>query len=234
MAITPHRWCRPDPAARRHFIVPAAIAVGLHLGLLLGFTERTPEPVPAEPPVNPVRVTNITMPPDEPEPAKAATGGRKEENGGGPSVPQLPETPAPGGPGIEFPITRFTPHPAIESKTRMSIPRMTPGDGTGDGPGVGFTHVASANLLDFPPRTRYQPAPDCPPGRHDVSARVVVGLLVARDGTVANAWIVESSDVAFNTPSLEAVRRWRFEPGTRLGRPVAFRMEQPFTFTPAH
>jgi periplasmic protein TonB len=214
--------------------VPAAIAIGLHLGLLFGFTERPSEPFPIGPPVEPIRLSDITMPPAEPEPAEAATGGGKEENGGGAFVPGLPETPAPAGDRIMFPITRFTPHPAIESETRMSIPRMTAGDGTGDGSGVGFANVATTDLLDFPPRTRYQPAPDYPPGRRDVYAHVVVGLLVGRDGVVTNAWIVESSDVAFNTPSLEAVRRWRFEPGTRHGRPVAFRMEQPFTFTPAH
>ena len=40
----------------------------------------------------------------------------------------------------------------------------------------------------------------------------------------------KSSHPAFEQPALQAVRRWRFEPGKRGGKPVSFKMRVPITF----
>jgi protein TonB len=42
--------------------------------------------------------------------------------------------------------------------------------------------------------------------------------------------VQQSSDPAFEAPALQAVRRWRFEPGKRNGQSVAFKMRAPITF----
>ena len=60
--------------------------------------------------------------------------------------------------------------------------------------------------------------------------KVVVEFLVDEAGRVLNPHIVSSSDVIFEEPTLRAVEKWRFAPGTRHGTPVRFRMSVPVTF----
>jgi len=55
-------------------------------------------------------------------------------------------------------------------------------------------------------------------------------FVVDTKGRVTNPKIERSSDVAFEQPALEAVKQWRFEPGTRNGEKVSFKMRVPITF----
>ena len=50
------------------------------------------------------------------------------------------------------------------------------------------------------------------------------------DGRVANPVAQAATHPAFEQPALQAVRRWRFEPGKRNGQPVSFKMRVPITF----
>ena len=54
--------------------------------------------------------------------------------------------------------------------------------------------------------------------------RVRVIFVVDEQGRVRNAKVSESTDAVFERPALEAIRKWRFEPGESKGKPVSCRM----------
>jgi|SRR5580765_6840868 len=49
---------------------------------------------------------------------------------------------------------------------------------------------------------------------------VLVGLVVATDGTPKEVHVLKSGGSMFDKSALEAVNQYRFEPGTRDGKPV--------------
>jgi protein TonB len=59
-----------------------------------------------------------------------------------------------------------------------------------------------------------------------------VELIVTVDetGRVRDALVASSSDKAFENPSLDAVKKWSFQPATRNGIPVASRVSLPIRF----
>ena len=85
--------------------------------------------------------------------------------------------------------------------------------------------------LDQPPRVLYQVQPVVDGKlRKKLPASVSVVFLVDPSGRVDKPRVQTSSDAAFEVAALAAVKQWRFEPGKRSGKPVAFRMRVPFTF----
>jgi TonB family protein len=60
---------------------------------------------------------------------------------------------------------------------------------------------------------------------------VVVRFRVEVDGTTSNAVITRSTNYAFDTPTLEAVRGMRFSPARLNGRPVRVWVEQPIQWS---
>jgi TonB family protein len=59
---------------------------------------------------------------------------------------------------------------------------------------------------------------------------VVVEFTVDEKGSVRDVTVVRSLNPGFNEPAMEAVRRFKFEPGRVNGRPVATRLQQPISF----
>ncbi len=59
---------------------------------------------------------------------------------------------------------------------------------------------------------------------------VKVSFTVDAQGRVVNPTIQSSSNPALNQPTLDAIKQWRFEPGTRGGKRVPFKMMQPFNY----
>lgn len=77
-------------------------------------------------------------------------------------------------------------------------------------------------------RVRYV-QPVCPPTAKwlGVKGRVVLGIVVQPDGTVASAVRLINAippGRGFEDASIDAVRQWRFTPATRGGRPVSSRL----------
>jgi protein TonB len=66
--------------------------------------------------------------------------------------------------------------------------------------------------------------------RKRLPATVNVLFVVDEGGRVENPIVQNSSDPQFEAAALAAIRQWKFEPGKRGGKPVRFRMRQPFTF----
>lgn len=102
----------------------------------------------------------------------------------------------------------------------------------GEAGGSAVDEIFSLADLDRQPRPLFQRPPTYPPelrkeGRHGT---VTLVFLVDREGRVVDPRVERATDPAFERPALEAVRQWRFEPGTRRGEKVPFKMRIPITF----
>ena len=108
------------------------------------------------------------------------------------------------------------------------------GRGGPGGPGADMEQAFSMADLDQKPRAVYQPAPVYPAALRSRKIEGVVSIIfvVGADGRVANAKVEKSSDPAFDKPALDAVRKWKFEPGVKEGRKVSFKMRAPIRFDP--
>lgn len=85
--------------------------------------------------------------------------------------------------------------------------------------------------LDQKPRPVYQPSPVMTPqARKKAPGSVQILFVVDPSGRVENPIVQESTDPAFERPALDAIKKWKFEPGKRKGEPVRFRMRQEFSF----
>jgi protein TonB len=86
--------------------------------------------------------------------------------------------------------------------------------------------------LDQRPRVIFQRAPTFPQDLRKAGRRgtVYVTFMVDREGRVQSPKVKKSTDPAFDRYALEAVKQWKFEPGTRNGEKVQFKMGIPITF----
>ena len=97
--------------------------------------------------------------------------------------------------------------------------------------GAGDDIFALADL-DQPPRVIFQPAPQYPADlkKKKIQGTVHVLFIVDKDGRAQNPRVQKSDNAGFDAPALNAVRKWRFEPGKVGGQSVQFRMRVPVTF----
>ncbi len=93
--------------------------------------------------------------------------------------------------------------------------------------------VLSLDGLDDIPRVVHQVSPHYPPQlrREGIEGEVVVTFVVDMAGRVITAQVEQGSRTEFAREALAAIKRWRFEPGTRRGQPVRFRMSLPVVFS---
>jgi protein TonB len=120
---------------------------------------------------------------------------------------------------------------AIGDFTVQLVNQLTSGGGEGDD----LDQIFSLADLDQRPRVIFQRVPSYPPElrRANRQGTVYVTFTVDVRGRVVNPKVEQSTDPAFERPALEAVRQWRFEPGTRNGQKVQFKMRIPITFNAA-
>jgi len=87
--------------------------------------------------------------------------------------------------------------------------------------------------LDQKPRPVFQTPPSYPVElrRRRIEGSVHVLFVVDEDGKVVDPKVEQTSNPGFDAPALEAVRRWKFEPGTRNGQKVRYRMRVPVRFS---
>ena len=89
----------------------------------------------------------------------------------------------------------------------------------------------SLSDLDQKPRATFQPSPQVNAKlRQRGGGTVYILFVVDQRGRVENPIIQSSPDPLFDRPALDAIKKWRFEPGKRKGEPVRFRMRVPMTF----
>jgi len=121
---------------------------------------------------------------------------------------------------------------------------LNPGFGLGDGgdfaiklPGQegasdDLDKIFSLGDLDSKPRPVFQSAPVYPQDllRRGIKGNVSIVFIVDRSGRVQNPVVEKTTDPRFDRAALDAVRQWRFEPGTRQGQEVQFKMRVPLNF----
>ncbi len=100
-------------------------------------------------------------------------------------------------------------------------------------PGADQPLVFEISDVDTVPRAVVNLPPLYPPQARNrrVEGEVLLEFVVTAAGEVEDARVIESRPAGvFDQAALLAVRRWRFEPGTRAGQPVPTRVRQPLTF----
>ncbi len=101
---------------------------------------------------------------------------------------------------------------------------------------VPFVLVTAGDLpegkITQTPQVIHQEPPIFPlPMRYSgMRGEVLVDFIVDIEGRVRNPFVVRSLNPAFDDPALEAVRKWRFEPGRVGEKPVATHMQVPILF----
>ncbi len=76
-----------------------------------------------------------------------------------------------------------------------------------------------------PPRAVYQPGPEYAERarKEKIQGIVMVSIVITPEGTVRDAKITTSLDKDLDKKALEAVSKWKFQPATKDGKPVALR-----------
>ena len=108
--------------------------------------------------------------------------------------------------------------------------RLGDRDGLGSGEGDGLRPGSGVSW----PRLVREVKPNYTPDamRAQVEGLVELEILVLEDGTVGRVSIVRSLDSRFglDQEAINAVRRWRFDPGRRMGKAVATRVGVELSF----
>jgi protein TonB len=217
---------------QRQWLVPTAVALSFHALLLFGFRSGhiVPPPHPPAPgltgdPVPPqtVQIEATAVPEDsfDSDPVSSPA----------PAVPVIIEPP-PSNPVDKITIPQ---NDRVVTSVNHAPVKLFGPPGEGDGIGsVGGPHhgPVPSSWLDNIPRTRAQLAPVYPyearvAGR---PGEVWVEFTVDEAGRVLAPHVLRSTDPVFETPTLQAVAKWRFEPGRKDGRVVRFRMAVPVAF----
>lgn len=63
-----------------------------------------------------------------------------------------------------------------------------------------------------------------------IEGRVVVRFIVEPDGSVSDPAVQGSPPPELAALTLDAIRKWKFAPATKNGRPIRARIQQPFLF----
>lgn len=142
------------------------------------------------------------------------------------------------------PEAQDEPPPEMNQSMDLSLDALSdslnPG-GTGAGilnPAVGANAMANAMSgfgamdLDQKPRPVYQEQPRIPASarKQNLNGKVEVEFMVDIQGRVQNPRVVSSFNPLLNEPVIEAIKKWRFEPGSRGGKKVPFKTKIPFRF----
>ena len=108
-----------------------------------------------------------------------------------------------------------------------SLPLQLPGGGIGGD----LAELFDMSSLEEKPRVLYRARPDVTREmRKRMPCTVHIVMTVDAQGRVVDPRVHSSDDPLFDAAALQAIRRWRFEPGKRRGKPDAFRVRQPITF----
>ena len=86
---------------------------------------------------------------------------------------------------------------------------------------------------DTPPVPIKTPPPQYPHAlkRDGIAGIVTVAIVIDEKGVVTEASINKSSNREFDSPSLEAVKKWRFKPATKDNQAIASKVIVPLHFT---
>ncbi len=207
--------------AQNLFCLVVAIMLSIGVFVLLPVMQKISEPPGEEMEVRTVSVASLEPPPPPPVEEQ-----RKDE----PEDKPPPEI-ADDAPPLDLSQLELALNPGMgggmggDFEADLSVSLKEKAGGASDA-------IFSMAELDQKPRAIYQPAPQYPSelkGRR-IQGTVHVIFLVNRNGRVVNPIVQKATHPAFSEAALQALRRWRFEPGKRKGKPVRFKMRVPITF----
>ncbi|MDP4611841.1 MAG: energy transducer TonB [Opitutales bacterium] len=98
---------------------------------------------------------------------------------------------------------------------------------------LGGLEIFDLSDVDKHPRPTKQTQPVYPivAKRKGQEGRVTIEFIVDENGNVTNTTIVQSTDPIFERPTIDAVQKWKFDPGEKDGRKVKIRVRVPIPFT---
>ncbi len=209
--------------AQRAFAVLVAVSLTLAVFLILPFMQAIAE---GDKQVMLIPVDNFVpdRPPPPPEPEEEP---EPEENE--PEPPKLAEESQP----LDLSQLELALNPGFGGSLTPDFKIDLGSRLTSDGEG-GVDEIFSLADLDQKPRVIFQRPPTYPQElrRAGEEGTVYVLFTVNRQGRVQNAKAQKTTNPKFDTYAVDAVRQWKFEPGTRGGQKVQFRMRIPITFHP--
>jgi TonB family protein len=215
-----------DDSAKRQFFLPAAFVLSAYAVLFFGFISHPPLPFLSPPASREQAPKPFELSVSDPN------SGQENNNPAIESLrrPQLPEPPVPAMPAqpnpVVVPLSPIMPGGPVG----FGNPYL-PGDPTGPITNVG-PRILDPLQLDHHPQvmTQIQPAYPFEAKIRSENGKVVVEFVVSESGHVLNPHVTSSSDPVFEEPTLQAIKQWRFAPGTWHGVPVRFRMSVPVVF----
>jgi protein TonB len=171
-------------------------------------------------------VSTVHTPPPPPPPAEEQPEPEKQEE---PPPPELTEE----APPLDLAQLELALNPSLGDAAFGEISIELSQQLANEG-GEAIDRVFSLQDLDQRPRPIFQRSPTYPSELYRArrEATVYVVFQVDPQGRVLEPTVQKSTDPAFEAAALEAVKQWRFEPGTRNGKAVSFKMRQPITFRP--
>ena len=207
-------------------------SVGVHVLVLFGFNRHSAKIAAARHDDGPV--VTLTMPElkdlEEPEPQPSDESHAVDAGISVPTIADVPTTVDLSSFVQEIDYSSLTPQQDLSNaKSLASIPTKI-GHGTKIGSDIG--KIFDLKDLDHNPEPTLQIAPVFPTSlkQAGMQAEVVVGFIVAADGSVVNPYVMRSTDHRFDDSALVAISKWKFRAGIKNGRKVNVRMAQPFPF----
>jgi TonB family protein len=109
---------------------------------------------------------------------------------------------------------------------------LTPGDAGRKGQPDATRAYKPGNGVSAPVVVK-EVRPQYTPGAKEAKIQGVVTLecVVNADGTVGDVEVTKSLDAGLDQEAIKAVKKWRFEPGTKDGKPVPVQVALEMTFT---
>lgn len=213
----------------RDLFIGGVVSTAVLSTLLLGFnTHPQKAKVTGSNQDDVVQITMPKLPPEPPEPSP-------QDNQQDQETTQITYTP----PSL-VDVPNIVPNPTFvqqvepppppgldEARGVVKIPAVRP-----SGFGRGLGKIFDISQLDQIPVARVQQQPIYPYDmrRNGITGKVDVGFIVTTTGDVVDAYVIDSTNRAFEQPSLQAVSHWKFTPGRRGGKPVNTRMSVPILF----
>ncbi|ARN57242.1 energy transducer TonB [Sedimentisphaera salicampi] len=201
------------------FVLICASALTLFFFLLLPILQTISKPPKTDMVIQDVGVANVPPPPPPPE-EEPPEEPEKEEK-----PPELNEQSQP----LALDQLELALNPGFSGGIMagdFSVKLNTAAAG-----GEDVDALFSISDLDQKPRPIYRPSPRMSKElRKRAPGKVYIIFIVDKNGRVQKPKVQRSTDPIFEKPALEAVKKWKFEPGKRNGSPVRFRMRVPITF----
>jgi TonB family protein len=104
--------------------------------------------------------------------------------------------------------------------------------GKGGGIDESIENAFNPAEIDQKPRAVFQTSPAYPPEMRGkkIEGQVVLIFVVEADGKVGSPRVESTSHQSFSAPALNAIKKWKFEPGLRAGQRVPCKMRVPIRF----